>query len=129
MVRQMISAVLVGVLLQISLPAQDQSQSPTQKLAEMQQVLRGAEQKQKAVNVALRKKIGNRKKLSGNVSNISETGFVIIDQKTGTPTTLTYADVHKVSQKGLSKGVQIVIGVGILAAVLGLVFIAIYPKT
>jgi hypothetical protein len=114
-----ISLVLVAVLLHGSIAAQDQTQSPPQTVANMQQVLHKAQEKDKAVKVTLKKKIDNQKKFSGKVSDISDTGFVVTDQKTGKIQKLAYEDVREVHQKGLSKGAKIALGVvgGIVVAV------------
>jgi hypothetical protein len=106
-----ISLVLVAVLVHGSIAAQDQTQSPQQTVAKMQQVLHKAQEKDKAVKVTLKKKIDNQKKFSGKVSEISDTGFVVTDQKTGKIQKLAYEDVREVNQKGLSKGAKIALGV------------------
>jgi hypothetical protein len=104
-----ISLVLVAVLLHGSVAAQDQTQSPQQTVAKMQQVLRKAQEKDKAVKVILKKKIDNQNKFSGKVSDISDTGFVVTGQKTVKIQKLAYEDVREVHQKGLSKGAKIAI--------------------
>ena len=121
MLRKAISLALAVALLQGSIAAQDQLQSPTQSVAKMQKVLRKAQEKNKAATVVLMKKIDSRKTLSGNVSDISDTGFVVTDQKTGATSQLLYADVREVHQKGMKKGEIIAIGV-----VTFVVFIVIY---
>jgi hypothetical protein len=124
-----ISLVLVAVLLHSSIAAQTSS-SPTQSVAKMQQVLRKAREKDKAVKVILNKKIDNQKKIIGKVSDISDTGFVLTDQKTGTTKQLAYEDVRQVNQKGMSKGSKVAIGIAVGAAALitvGLVCYAAGP--
>ena len=113
MLYKAISLVLVAVLLHSSIAAQDQTQSPQQTAAKMQQVLHKAQEKDKAVKVILNKKIDNRKKFSGKVSEISDTGFVVTDEKTGSTKTLAYADVREVHPKGMSRGEKITTGVAI----------------
>jgi hypothetical protein len=114
-----ISVVLAAVLLHGSIAAQDQPQSPPQTVAKMQQVLHNAQEKDKAVKVTLNKKIDNQKKISGKVSEISDTGFVVTDQKTGATRNLTYADVREVHQKGMSKGwtIALIVIAGVIVAV------------
>jgi len=129
MISRMISAVLVAALLHGSLIAQELPQSSRQTTAEMQEVLRKAQRKDKAIRVILNRKIDTQQKLTGNVSNISDTGFVITDQKTGTATTLAYSDVREVRQKGLPKAAQVGIVVGVFVGIVAAIFIAIYPKT
>jgi hypothetical protein len=111
-----ISLVLVAVLVHGSIAAQDQPQSPQQTVAKMQQVLRKAQEKDKTVKVTLKKKIDNQEKFSGKVSDISDTGFVVTDQKTGKIQKLAYEDVRQVNQKGMSKGSKIAIGIAVGAA-------------
>lgn len=129
MFYKMTAVVLVAVLLQGSVAAQDQSQSPLQTPAQMQQVLHKAQEKDKAVRVILNKKINNQNKLSGRVSGISDTSFVVDDEKSGTATTVEYSDVRKVSQKGLSTATQIVIVVAVVVGVVVAIAAAVYPKT
>jgi hypothetical protein len=89
----------------------------------MQQVLHKAQEKDKAVKVILNKKIDKQKKFSGKVSDISDTGFVVTDQKTGKPMKLAYADVREVHQKGWSKDatIAIVVVAGVVILVLLLI--------
>jgi len=68
-----------------------------------------AQKKNKAVKVTLRKLIDNQETFSGKVSEISDTGFVLTDQKTQTTKTFAYKDVQQVKQKGMSKGTKILI--------------------
>jgi hypothetical protein len=92
-----------------SVAAQGQSQSPPQTVAKMQQVLHKAQEKNKAVKLTLRKLIDNQKTFSGKASDISDTGFVLTDQKTQTTKNFAYEDVQQVKQTGMSKGTKILI--------------------
>jgi hypothetical protein len=123
MLYKAISLALVAVLLHGSIAAQDQPQSPPQTVARMQQFLHKAQEKDKAVKVILDKKIDRQKKFSGKVSDISDTGFVVTDQKTGKPMKLAYADVREVHQRSSKKEVTIVIVVGAGVVLLVLLFI------
>jgi len=115
-----ISLVLVAILLHGSSAAQDKTQSPPQTVAKMQQILHKAQEKDKAVKVTLITKIENRTKFSGKVSEISDAGFVVADQKTGATRKLAYADVREVHQKGMSKGwtIALVVIAGVIVAAL-----------
>jgi hypothetical protein len=123
MISKMIFITLVVALLYGSLAAQDQSQSPPLTVGEMQQVLHEAQEEHKAVKVTLSKKVENRKKVSGKVSDISDTCFVVNDQKTGTARKLAYADVHEIHKKGRSKtstmAIYVLAGAVITAVVVG----------
>jgi len=118
-----ISLVLVAGLLHSSIAAQTLS-SPTQGVAKMQQVLHKAQEKGKVVKVILNKEIDQQKKFSGQVSEISETDFVIIDPKTGKAMTLSYEDVKKVHQKGIPKGAKVAIAIGAIVGVFLIVWAA-----
>src|ERR1700687_5731065 len=123
MLYKAISLALAAVLLHGSIAAHDQPQSPPQTVAKMQQVLHKAQEKDKAVKVILNKKIDKQKKFSGKVSDISDTGFVVTDQKTGKPMKLAYADVRKVEEGWSKKDKTIVIVVGVGVVLLVLLFI------
>lgn len=106
---KIISLALVAVLLHGSIVAQAQPQPPAHTVAQMQRVLRKAQEKNKGVKVIPRKMIDNQTTFSGNVSDISDTGFVLTNQRTQTTKTFAYEDVQQVKQKGMSKGAKILI--------------------
>ncbi len=116
-----IASILIAALLHGSLAAQLATQSSAQSTAKIQQVLRKAQEKDKAVKVILNKKFDNQNEFSGKVSDISDTGFVISDQKTRTTKKLAYEDVQQVKQKGMSRGAKIGIWVAVGVAVLAVV--------
>ena len=128
MISKIISVVLVAALLPSSIAA-EQLRSPQQSVDKIQQVLRKAQQKNKAVKVTLNKKINNQVKLSGNVGGISDTTFVVDDEKTGTATTVAYSDVREIRQRGLSTVTQIGIVAGVVVGVVLAVVLALTPKT
>lgn len=66
------------------------------------------------VEVTLRDKT----KLKGHITEISNEAFVIVDDKTGTTTTIAYSQVKQVKGNNLSSGAKIAIGVGIAVGVL-----------
>jgi ribosome maturation factor RimP len=66
----------------------------------MQQVLHKAQQRGKSVKVILAQEIDSQQELSGKVSDISDTGFVITDQKTKENRGLRYEDLRLVKTKG-----------------------------
>lgn len=63
-------------------------------------------------------KLRDKTKLKGHLSEVSGESFVVVDQKTGAATTVTYPQVKQVRGNNLSTGVKIAIGVGIVFAVL-----------
>lgn len=129
MISKIISAVLVAALLSGSIAAQEQALVPPQTVAKIQHVLRKAQEKNKSVKVRLNKNVNNQNKLSGRVSGISDTGFVIDDEKSGRATTVAYSDVQEISQKGLTTATQIVIVAAVVVGVVAAIAALLVPKT
>ncbi len=120
MFYKIVTVVLISLLLHNTLVAQTQPQSPKQTPAQMQQVLRKAQENDKAVNVSLSKKINDKKKLAGKVIEVSDADFTLIDSKTGAATKLEYESIRKVNQKGMSTGWKIA-----LVAIAGFVVVVV----
>lgn len=59
-------------------------------------------------------KLRDKTKLKGYVSEAGEESFVIIDEKTGATSTVTYAQVKQVKGNNLSTAAEIAIGVGVI---------------
>jgi hypothetical protein len=68
-------------------------------------------------------RLNDKTKLSGYLSQVNEDSFVVIDLKTGAPTTVAYPDVTQVQGHNLSTGAKIAIGVGIAVLVIGIVIL------
>lgn len=119
MLHRAISLALVAVLLHGSVAAQAEPQSPPPTVAKMQQVLHKAQDKDKAVNITLARKIDNQAKLHGKVNEVSDTGFAVTDQKTGKITKLTYRDVQEITQRVSHwKLALVVVAVVVIAAII-----------
>ncbi|HKY43071.1 MAG TPA: hypothetical protein VJM50_08240 [Pyrinomonadaceae bacterium] len=71
-------------------------------------------------------KLRDKTKVAGYVSSADDEGFTVIDSKTGTATTIAYAQVKSVQGHNLSTGAKIAIGVGIAAAI---IFIILWYTT
>lgn len=67
--------------------------------------------------------------LKGYINKIEADSFRLTDPHNGKVETVLYTEVRKVKGPGLSKPAEVLIGVGLVAAVIGLIFLAIYPKT
>lgn len=63
-------------------------------------------------------KLRDKTKLKGHLSEVGNESFVVVDDKTGSATTVTYPQVKQVSGNNLSTGVKIAIGVGVFLAVI-----------
>jgi hypothetical protein len=58
-------------------------------------------------------KLRDKKVLAGYISEVNDTSFVVSDPKTGTDSTVSYADVTRVKGNNLGTGAKVAIGVGI----------------
>ena len=65
-------------------------------------------------------KLRDKTKLKGYVSHISENSFTMVDEKTGNASEVPYSSAKQVKGNNLSTGVKIVIGVGIVLAVIAI---------
>jgi hypothetical protein len=59
-------------------------------------------------------KLRDKTKLKGYVGEAGEDSFVIVDEKTGATSTVTYSQVKQVKGNNLSRGAEIAIGVGVI---------------
>jgi len=62
-------------------------------------------------------KLRDKTKLKGYISEVGAESFVVIDDKTGSATTITYPQVKQVRGNNLATGWKIAIGIGIFIAV------------
>ena len=62
-------------------------------------------------------KLRDKTKLKGHISEVGNEFFMVVDDKTGASTTVTYLQVKQVKGNNLATGVKIAIGVGIFLAV------------
>ena len=59
-------------------------------------------------------KLRDKTKLKGYVSEAGEDSFVIVDEKTGATSTVTYPQVKQVKGNNLSTAAEIALGVGVI---------------
>ena len=62
-------------------------------------------------------KLRDKTKLKGYISEVGDLSFAVVDDKTGSATTVTYPQVKQVKGNNLATGVKIAIGVVIVLAV------------
>ena len=65
----------------------------------------------------------DNRKLRGYVSQIREGDFMVVDSKTGTSTTVTYAQVKQVKGNNLSTGAKVAIVAAVIVGVIVLGFL------
>ncbi|HEV8428590.1 MAG TPA: hypothetical protein VGQ41_11880 [Pyrinomonadaceae bacterium] len=62
-------------------------------------------------------KLNNGSEMKGRLTQSSEDGFTLLDEKTGKNTDIAYADVQNVEGRGMSKKKKILIATGVVVAV------------
>ena len=115
MFRKALSLVLVGFLFGVAglrLAYAGAKEEKETRLAE--KVKEGISKLGTGVEARVEVKLRNKTKLKGYVSKVSEDSFVIVDEKTGTTSTVSYAQVKQVKGKNLSTAAEIAIGVGVI---------------
>ena len=63
-------------------------------------------------------KLRDKTKLKGHLSEVGNESFAVVDDKSGSVTTITYTQVKQVKGNNLSTGAKIAIGVGVFLAVI-----------
>jgi len=118
--RKPLAIVLVGLLVFFAsggqTPAQSSGQADTKALEKIKAKIAklGVGEKARA-----QIKLRNGQKIKGYVSSNGQDDFAFTERKSGTTTTVAYADIVEVKKPGLSTGAKIgiaaAIGVGVLA--------------
>jgi hypothetical protein len=75
-------------------------------------------------DVLVEVKLRDKTKLKGYVSRINENGFVVVNEKTGAATEVSYSNAKQVKGNNLSNGVKIALGVALIAAFVVILIIA-----
>ena len=115
MFRKALSLVLVGFLFGVAglrLAYAGAKEEKETRFAE--KVKEGISKLGTGVEARVEVKLRNKTKLKGYVSEASEDSFVIVDEKTGTTSTVSYAQVKQVKGKNLSTAAEIALGVGVI---------------
>ena len=113
MFRKVLSLVLAGFLLSVAgvrlayAGAKEES-----RFAE--KVKAGISKLGTGVDARVEVKLRDKTKLKGYVSEAGEDSFVVVDEKTGASSTVTYAQVKQVKGHNLSTAAEIALGVGVI---------------
>src|SRR6185369_3195847 len=94
-------------------PAAQAQQQSDQTAKVKAEVVNRLNKKEEHVKIRLR----NGTEVKGYITQTSDNGFTLSNEKTKTGTEIAYADVQHVEGRGMSKTKKIAIGVGIGAAV------------
>ena len=115
MVKKVLSLVLVGFLLSVAgvkLAYAGSKEEKETRFAE--KVKEGISKLGTGAEARIEVKLRDKTKLKGYVSEAGEDSFVIVDEKTGATSTVTYAQVKQVKGNNLSTAAEIAIGVGVI---------------
>jgi hypothetical protein len=115
MFKKILSLALVGLLLNVSGGSLAYAGAKAGKEARFaEKVKEGVGKLGTGAEARIEVKLRDKTKLKGYVSEAGEDSFVMVDDKTGATSTVTYAQVKQVKGNNLSKGVEIAIGVGVI---------------
>ena len=128
MLMRITSILLIVLLATIAYPSRAFAADKQEKEAKFAQKIKTELEKigtgpDARVEVRMRDKT----KLKGHITEISYEYFVVVDDKTSSPTTLTYSQVDKVKGYNLSTGAKIAIGVGIVVGVIFIIALIAVP--
>jgi preprotein translocase subunit SecF len=127
MLKKVLSLVLVGFLLNVigvSVAYAGSKEEKETRFAE--QVKEGIRKLGTGAEARIEVKLRDKTKLKGYVSEAGEDSFVIVDERTGATSTVTYPQVKQVHGKNLSTAAKIAIGVGVilLPIIIALIFVS-----
>jgi hypothetical protein len=112
------AVVLVAVLLNITCPSPALAGSSPEKEARFAQKVKKEIAKLGAGPAArVDLKLRDKTKLKGYISEVGDQSFSVVDDKTGSATTVTYSQVKQVKGNNLSTGAKIAITIVIILAV------------
>ena len=115
MFKKILSLLLVGFLLTVAglrLAYAGSKEEKATRFAE--KVKEGISKLGTGAEARIEVKLRDKTKLKGYVSEAGEDSLVIVDEKTGATSTVTYAQVKQVKGNNLSTAAEIAIGVGVI---------------
>jgi len=114
MCRKTIAVVLVALLLSVTCPSRAlAANTPEQEARFAQKVKSEIAKLGTGRDARVEVKLRDKTKLKGHISDIGDQSFVVVDDKTGSTTTVTYPQVKQVKGNNLSTGAAIAIGIAI----------------
>ena len=115
MFKKVLSLALVGFLFSVAGPRLTYAGSREEKATRFaEKVKEGIGKLGTGPEARIEVKLRDKTKLKGYVNEAREDSFVIVDEKTGATSTVTYAQVKQVKGNNLSRGAEIAIGVGVI---------------
>src|SRR5688572_19757900 len=128
MFKKVLSLVLVGFLLNTAGVGFAYAGSKETKEARFAgKVKEGISKLGTGAEARIEVKLRDKTKLKGYVGEAGEDSFLIVDEKTGATSTVTYSQVKQVKGHNLSKGAEIAIGVGVI--LIPIIIVLIFVST
>lgn len=128
MLKKVLCLVLVGFLLNVIGVSSAYAGSKEEKEARFaEKVKEGIRKLGTGAEARIEVKLRDKTKLKGYVSEAGEDSFVIVDERTGATSTVTYPQVKQVQGNNLSRGAKIAIGVGVI--LLPIIIVLIFVST
>ena len=119
MFKKLLSLSLIVLLINLAAVTPAYASSKEEKQTRFAEKVKASVQKLGTGEAAhVKIKLQDKTKLAGYISAADGEGFTVIDRKTGTATTIAYAQVKSVQGHNLSTGAKIAIGAGIAAAII-----------
>jgi hypothetical protein len=113
------AVVLIALLLNITSPSPAVAGTSPEKDARFAQKVKTEIAKLgTGPNARIELKLRDKTKLKGYLSEVGDESFAVVDDKTGSATTVSYPQVKQVKGNNFSTGVRIAIVIGIVVAVL-----------
>ena len=126
MFKKVLSLALVGFLLCVAGPTLAHADSKEAKATRFaEKVKEGIAKLGTGADARIEVKLRDKTKLKGYVSEAGEKSFIIVDEKTGATSTVTYPQVKQVKGKNLSTAAEIALGVGIIVLPIVIVLLLI----
>ena len=115
MFKKVLCLVLAGFLLSVAGLKPAYAGSKEQKETRFaEKVKEGISKLGTGVDARIEVKLRDKTKLKGYVSEAGKDSFVIVDEKTGATSTVTYAQVKQVKGNNLSTAAEIALGIGVI---------------
>lgn len=128
MFKKVLSLVLVGFLLNVTgVSAAHAGSKEGKETRFAEKVKEGISKLGTGAEARIEVKLRDKTKLKGYVGEAGEDSFLIVDEKTGATSTVTYSQVKQVKGHNLSKGAEIAIGVGVI--LIPIIIVLIFVST
>ena len=126
MFKKVLSLALVGFLFSVAGLRPAYANSKEEKATRFaEKVKAGISKLGTGADARIEVKLRDKTKVKGYVSEAGEDSFVVVDEKTGATSTVTYAQVKQVKGNNLSTAAEIAIGIGIILLPIAIVVLLV----